>query len=139
MHRSVKEETGNKDLAQEISHTGILYHYKFYSETHLCFFCCFFKKNSHYELARSTNDGRHFPADTRQEQHGSESSRPLSVSRPPPVAFPSPAATTAAAAATVSRPRATLPRAGPRPMPATKDRKGHRGTRTAARNIQDGD
>lgn len=40
----------------------MLYHYKFYSETHLCFFL-FFKKNSHYELVWSID--YNFLADVR--------------------------------------------------------------------------
>lgn len=97
MHRSVKEETGNKDLAQEISHTGILYHYKFYSETHLCFFCCFFKKTPIMNwLGQPTTD------DTSQQTRGKNSTaqnrpdlsrsldRLLSRSRPPPPPPPPP-------------------------------------------------
>lgn len=56
MCRPVKEDgfTGKTSRQKKFT-PRILYHYKFYSETHLCFFLLFFKKNSHYELVWSIN------------------------------------------------------------------------------------
>lgn len=119
--------------ARAVSDTEALYRYKFYSETHLCLFLLFFKKNPRYELVWSINYGTARQTDG---TNGSESPRSLAVSRPPSVTLPSPAAaaaTTATAATTVSRPRATLPRPGPRSMPATKEKKWDCGIHSEAR------
>lgn len=107
-------------LCTEVTLT-ILYHYKVYSETHLCFFLLFFKKNPHYELVWLTHHHS-------SSQPGLEAARALPVPGSPPVTLPAPTAPAAAStsATTVSGTRAALPGSGPGAMPARREEKeGH--------------